>query len=116
MRRCRDAAPSDVAVQRWKQRLGRRSEAEEGWMDEHVLTQRASRGDRDAMDQLVEIAADSGDRERLRQLAELGSSDAVDELVQLAGELGDLAELRRLADEGSSDARDVLEELTDDAG
>lgn len=85
-------------------------------MNESELTERARLGDRDAMDQLVELAADAGDMDRLRQLAELGSSDAVDELVQRAGELGDLAELRRLADAGSSDARDVLEELTDDPG
>jgi hypothetical protein len=92
------------------------SGASEGWMNEGELMEQARLGDRDAMDQLVELAADAADLERLRQLAELGSSDAVDELVQLAGELGDLAELRRLTDAGSSNARDVLEELTDDAG
>ena len=48
----------------------------------------------------------------LRRRADNGDRDAVDELVQLAGELGDLDELRRLADNGSRDAADQLLELT----
>jgi hypothetical protein len=40
----------------------------------------------------------------LRARAADGDRDATDELVELAGERGDLAELRRLADGGSSDA------------
>jgi hypothetical protein len=50
-------------------------------MNDSELIERARRGDHDALDQLVELAADAGDLERLRQLADLGSSDAVDELV-----------------------------------
>jgi ubiquinone biosynthesis protein UbiJ len=48
----------------------------------------------------------------LRTRAEIGDRDAVDELVQLAGERGDMQELRRLADGGSRDAAEVLAELT----
>jgi hypothetical protein len=39
----------------------------------------------------------------LRTRAANGDRDAVDELVQLAGDRGDMDELRRLADGGSSD-------------
>jgi hypothetical protein len=49
----------------------------------------------------------------LRNRASAGDSDAVDVLVETAGELGDVAELRRLADAGSTDAADVLADLTD---
>jgi hypothetical protein len=48
----------------------------------------------------------------LRARAAAGDRDAVDQLVELAGERGDLDELRRLADGGSRDAADVLAELT----
>lgn len=50
----------------------------------------------------------------LRARAAQGDRDAVDQLVELAGERGDMAELRRLADAGSTDAADVLAELTDE--
>ena len=43
-----------------------------------------------------------------------GDHDAVDQLVELAGERGDMDELRRLADAGSRDAFDVLAELEED--
>jgi hypothetical protein len=75
------------------------------------LRERAAQGDRDAVDELVELAGERGDLEELRRLADAGSSDATDELVQLAGEREDLEELRRLAEAGSSDAADILEEL-----
>ncbi|GAA3240716.1 hypothetical protein GCM10017691_43130 [Pseudonocardia petroleophila] len=75
------------------------------------LREAAARGDRDAEDQLVELAAERADLDELRRLADSGSSDAVDVLVELAGERGDVVELGRLADAGSSDARDVLLEL-----
>jgi hypothetical protein len=50
----------------------------------------------------------------LRERADNGDRDAVDELIQLAGEQGDMAELRRLADNGSSTAAEVLAELTEE--
>jgi hypothetical protein len=49
----------------------------------------------------------------LRARAATGDRDAVDQLVELAGERGDTDELRRLADSGSRDAADVLAELAD---
>lgn len=72
------------------------------------LWERAASGDSDAVDELVEQAADQQDLPVLRRLAAIGSSDAVDVLVELAGERGDVVELRRLAELGSSDAADVL--------
>src|SRR5262245_26837162 len=81
-----------------------------GWAD---LQARAAAGDRDAVDQLVELAAERGDMDELRRLAGLGVGDAADLLVELAAEREDLAELRRLADAGNRDAADVLAELTD---
>ena len=50
----------------------------------------------------------------LRDRAATGDHDAVDELVELAAERGDLEELRRLAAGGSTDAADVLTELSED--
>jgi len=41
-----------------------------------------------------------------------GDREATDELIQLAGERGDMAELRRLADQGNATAADQLTELT----
>jgi hypothetical protein len=76
-----------------------------------VLMDAAARGDRDALDQLVEKAAYRADVSQLRLLVEWGSKDALDELVQSAGELGDRHELRRLASGGSKDARDLLAEM-----
>ncbi|MEV8544884.1 hypothetical protein [Streptomyces sp. NPDC051572] len=75
-----------------------------------ALRERAESGDTDAVDELVQLAAELGDLTELRRLAEGGSSDAVDELVQLAAEQGDLAELRRLADAGNPTATDQLVE------
>jgi hypothetical protein len=51
---------------------------------------------------------------RLRAAAAGGDRDADDQLVELAGERGDLDELRRLTDSGNSDARNVLIELDGD--
>ncbi len=56
------------------------------------------------------------DLDELRASAARGDRDAVDQLVELAGERGDLEELRRLADGGSRDAADVLSELEDQNG
>ena len=49
---------------------------------------------------------------QLREQSAGGDRDATDQLVELAGERGDLDELRRLAAAGSSDASEVLAELT----
>jgi hypothetical protein len=86
------------------------SQAVAGW----VSPLRAADGDRDAVDQLVELAGERGDMGELRRLADAGSTDAVDELVQLAGEREDTDELRRLAAAGSRDAADVLAEIADE--
>ncbi len=51
----------------------------------------------------------------MRRLADGGSRDAVDQLVELAAEKGDTEELQRLAAAGSQDAADVLAELSDEA-
>jgi len=82
--------------------------------DLRILRDRAAAGDRDAVDQLVELAGERGDLDELRRLAAAGSRDAIDELIQTAAELGDLDELRRLAAAGNRDAREVLEELEGD--
>jgi hypothetical protein len=50
----------------------------------------------------------------LRARAAAGDRDAVDQLVELAGERGDMDELRRLADAGNSDAADMLAELLEE--
>ena len=47
----------------------------------------------------------------LRERAERGDKDAVDQLIEVAGERGNLEELRRLADQGNTTARDVIAEL-----
>lgn len=75
------------------------------------LPARAHSGERDAIDQLIELAGEAGDVELLRTLADAGHSDAVDVLVELATERHDLRELRRLADKGSRDAADQLLEF-----
>ena len=54
------------------------------------------------------------DLSELRARAANGDRDAVDELIELAGERGDMDELRRLADNGSRDAADQLAELGDE--
>jgi 2-haloacid dehalogenase len=76
-----------------------------------ILRDRAARGDRDAIDQLVESAAERGDLDELRRLAAAGSQDATDQLIETAAELGELQELRRLAATGNRNARETLEEL-----
>ncbi|WP_448640475.1 DUF222 domain-containing protein [Geodermatophilus sp. URMC 63] len=76
------------------------------------LRERAAKGDRDAVDELVELAGERGDLAELRRLSDLGWTTATDQLVELAGELGDVAELRRLAEEGYRDAADLLREYT----
>src|SRR5664280_570902 len=54
------------------------------------------------------------DLAELRQQAQRGDQDAVDQLVELAGERGDRDELRRLAASGHQDAVEVLAELDED--
>ena len=54
---------------------------------------------------------DDSDLSLLRERADSGDKDAVDQLIELAGEQGNLDELRRLADQGNTTAREVLEEL-----
>jgi hypothetical protein len=56
------------------------------------------------------------ERAELRAQAANGDRDAVDQLVELAGERGDLDELRRLTAAGGTDAADVPAELTDEVG
>ena len=82
-----------------------------------ALREQAANGDRDATDQLVELAGERRDLRELRRLADAGSRAAVDELVQVAADLaadGDDTELRRLAAAGNSDAAAVLDELRDE--
>ena len=80
------------------------------------LRARAAGGDRDAVDQLVELAGERGDMDELRRLADGGSTDAADVLVELAAERLDVEELRRLAETGNRDAAEVLAELADETG
>jgi hypothetical protein len=47
----------------------------------------------------------------LREPAEGGDEDAVDQLIELAAELGNLEELRRLANQGDTTAGEMLPEL-----
>jgi hypothetical protein len=49
----------------------------------------------------------------LRARADSGDRDAVDQLIEIASEQGDMAELRRLAAGGSRDAAEVLAEFTE---
>ena len=79
-----------------------------------ALREQAAGGDRDAVDQLVELAGERGDLAELRRLSDQGYSGATDELIQVAGELGELDELRRLAALGSTTAAELLSELTDE--
>src|SRR5262249_2858087 len=65
--------------------------------------------------QLVQLAAERGDKDELRRLADAGSKDAVDQLVELAQERNDVDELRRLAGIGNQDAADILTEMAEDA-
>jgi len=51
------------------------------------------------------------DLSNLRERADGGDKDAVDQLIELAGEEGNLGELRRLADQGNTTAAEVLAEL-----
>jgi hypothetical protein len=48
----------------------------------------------------------------LQAQAERGDSDAADQLIELAAEAGDLPILERLAKQGNATAAEVLEELT----
>ena len=54
---------------------------------------------------------DESDLTVLRERAERGDKDAVDQLIELAGEQGNLDELRRLAAQGNTTACEVLGEL-----
>ena len=56
------------------------------------LRARAATGDRDAVDQLVELAGERGDLDELRRLAAGGSTDAADVLAELAGEQDEVGE------------------------
>jgi hypothetical protein len=79
--------------------------------DLFVLRERAESGDRDAVDQLIELAGERGDLDELRRFADQGNTTASDQLIEVAGEQGNLEELRRLANQGNTTAREVLEEL-----
>jgi len=48
----------------------------------------------------------------LRERAESGDDEAIDELIELAAEQGDMDELRRLADMGNTTAAEQYMELT----
>ena len=54
---------------------------------------------------------DESDLSALRERAEGGDKDAADQLIELAGEQGNLEELRRLADQGNTTASEMLGEL-----
>lgn len=79
--------------------------------DLFVLREQADGGDRDAVDQLIELAGERGDLDELRRFADQGNTTASDQLIEVASEQGNLEELRRLADLGNTTAREVLEEL-----
>jgi hypothetical protein len=79
--------------------------------DLYVLRKRAEGGDKDAVDQLIELAGEQGNLEELRRLADQGNTTASDQLIELAGEQGNLEELRRLADQGNTTASEMLAEL-----
>ena len=79
--------------------------------DLSVLRERAENGDKDAVDQLIELAGEQGNLDELRRLAGQGNTTASDQLIELAGEQGNFDELRRLADQGNTTASEVLEEL-----
>ena len=79
--------------------------------DLFVLREQADGGDRDAVDQLIELAGERGDLDELRRFADQGNTTASDQLIEVASEQGNLDELRRLADQGNTTAREVLEEL-----
>ena len=81
-----------------------------------ALRHRADHGDRDALDELIELASERGDADELRRLADAGSTTATDELIQLSSDRGDLPELRRLADGGNATATDELIELATERG
>ncbi|MFG3620394.1 hypothetical protein [Nocardia sp. NPDC047654] len=51
---------------------------------------------------------------RKPRLAAAGNQDATDELVQLASERNDIDKLRELAANGNTDAADLLDELTEE--
>ena len=56
---------------------------------------------------------DESDLSVLRERAESGDKEAVDQLIELAGEQSNLDELRRLADQGNTTASEVLRDLED---
>ena len=56
---------------------------------------------------------DESDLSVLRERADSGDKDAADQLIELASELGNLDELRRLADQGNTTASEVLMDLED---
>jgi hypothetical protein len=93
--------------------LGRTRERLRGMDDSDLslLRERADSGDKDAVDQLIELAGEQGNLDELRRLADQGNTTASDQLIELASEQGNLDELRRLADQGNTTAREVLEEL-----
>jgi hypothetical protein len=81
-----------------------------------VLRERAESGDRDAVDQLIELAGERGDLDELRRFADQGNTTASDQLIEVASEQGNLGELRRLADQGNTIASDQLIELASEQG
>jgi hypothetical protein len=80
------------------------------------LREGAENGDRDAVDQLIELAGERGDLDELRRFADQGNTTASDQLIELASEQGNLEELRRLADQGNTTASDQLIELASEQG
>ena len=58
--------------------------------DLSILRARADNGDRDAVDELIELAGGLGDVDELRRLADQGNATAADQLIELAAERGDL--------------------------
>ncbi|MCX4641620.1 MULTISPECIES: hypothetical protein [unclassified Streptomyces] len=60
--------------------------------DLSVLRERAEKGDEDAVDELIELAAELGDMGELRRLSDGGNATAADQLIEMAGERGDAGE------------------------
>jgi hypothetical protein len=98
--------PGPVGIGKPRERLRVMDES-----DLFVLRERADGGDRDAVDQLIELAGERGDLDELRRFADQGNTTASDQLIEVASEQGNLEELRRLANQGNTTAREVLEEL-----
>ncbi len=57
-----------------------------------ALRDRAARGEADAVDQLIELAAERGDLDELRRIAKTGNATAADQFVDLVAAGGSVQE------------------------